>query len=283
MSAACRGGTDRTLGAPFVNNQIDPALYNPISIKMMNMLPLPDPALDPNGCGRVVRQISNDSTEQQYIGRLDYQLNANKRVFGRVFRTKYSHDPAFNKDKPNLIDMSERGLGIAASMTTFASGFDWVVNSSFVATTRVTLQQTSTERIEGDGAPTWTSLGVNTFQYTAGGGQDFLAGGTAGWSGSGFTGRFKVLTPSVAEDIDWIKGAHSLSFGGVWTRPHTDGDGTFQSNGNLGVHGSHHERELEHERRPEHGRLRARVAGDLPPGGQPDQQPVHQRRRVVCE
>ena len=29
MSAACRGGTARTLGAPFVNNQVDPALFNP--------------------------------------------------------------------------------------------------------------------------------------------------------------------------------------------------------------------------------------------------------------
>src|SRR4029079_18538249 len=65
----------------------------------------------------------------------------------------------------------------------------------------------------------------------------FVAGGTAAWSGSGFTGRFYVLTPSIAQDFDWIKGAHSFSFGGVWTRPHTDGDGTFQSNGNFGFTG----------------------------------------------
>ena len=86
-------------------------------------------------------------------------------------------------------------------MTTFASGYDWVVSPTLVATTRVTLQRTSTERIQGDGAPTWTSLGVNTFQYTTGGGQDFLAGGTAGWSGSGFTGRFYVNTPSVVAGL----------------------------------------------------------------------------------
>src|SRR6187401_162459 len=45
MSAACRGGTARTLGAPFVNNQIDPSQFHPISVKMMGMLPLPDPSL----------------------------------------------------------------------------------------------------------------------------------------------------------------------------------------------------------------------------------------------
>jgi hypothetical protein len=44
-------------------------------------------------------------------------------------------------------------------------------------------------------------------------------------------GTFYVLTPSVSQDFDWIKGAHSVSFGGAWTRPHSNGDGTFQSNG----------------------------------------------------
>ena len=69
MSAACRGGTARTLGAPFANNQIDPALYHPISLKIMRMLPMPDAALDPDGCGRYVLAIPNDCDEQQYIGR----------------------------------------------------------------------------------------------------------------------------------------------------------------------------------------------------------------------
>jgi len=237
MSAACRGGAARTLGAPFVNNRVDPALYHPIALKMMAMLPRPDPALDPDGCGRYVLQIPNDSGEQQYIGRADYQLTMDQRLFGRVFYTKYRHEPGFDKSNPNLLMLSGAGLGIDARMTTFASGYDWVVSPSLVATTRVTLQRTATQRIQGDGAPTWTTLGVNTFQYTTGGGQDFLAGGTAGWSGSGFTGRFYVDTPSVSQDFDWIKGAHSVSFGGVWTRPHTEGDGTFASNGTFGFSG----------------------------------------------
>ncbi len=237
MSAACRGGTARTLGAPFVNNRIDPSLFHPISVKMMSMLPRPDPALDPDGCGRYVLQIPNDSNEQQYIGRADYQMTMDMRAFSRVFYTQYRHDPAFDKSAPNLLMLSGTGLGIDARMTTVASGFDWVVSPSFVATTRVTMQRTSTERIQGDGAPTWTSLGVNTFQYTTGGGQDFLAGGSAGWANSGFTGRFLVRTPSVSQDFDWIKGSHSVSFGGVWTRPNTIGDGTFASNGTFGFSG----------------------------------------------
>src|SRR4051812_8584139 len=219
MSAACRGGTSRTLGAPFVNNRIDPALYNPIALKMMSMLPLPDPALDPDGCGRYVLQIPNDSDEQQYIGRVDYQATQNQRFFGRVFYTKYLHAPSFDAANPNILLLSGNGLGADARMTTFASGYDWVVSPTLVATTRVTLQHTSTDRIQGDNAPTWTTLGVKTFQYTSGGGQDFFAGGTAGWSGSGFTRRVYGLTPSGAQDFGLVKGSHSPAFGGVWAAP----------------------------------------------------------------
>jgi hypothetical protein len=237
MSAACRGGTARTLGAPFVNNQIDPALYHPISLKIMSMLPLPDPALDPNGCGRYVLRVPNDFDEQQYIGRLDYQATEKHRFFARVFRTSYLHPALFDKNNPNLLMASGNGGGNDAKMTTTASGMDWVITPNLFASTRINLQKTSTLRIQGDGIPTWTSLGVNTFQYTTGNGQDFFAGGTAGWGGQQLTGAFYVTTPSFSQDFDWNKGAHSVSFGGVWTRPGTDGDGTFQSNGNFGFSG----------------------------------------------
>lgn len=237
MSPACRGGSARTLGFPFVNNQVDPALFHPISQRLMGMLPLPDPALDPDGCGRYVLQIPNDSDEQQYIGRVDYQMNDAQRVFGRVFYTKYLHAPLYDQGNPNLLLASGNGGGNDARMFTMASGFDWVVSPGLFAATRVTLQKTSTLRLQGAGAPTWTSLGVNASQYTTGNGQDFFAGGTAGWGAMQLTGAFYVLTPSIAQDFDWVKGSHNVSFGGVWTRPATDGDGTFAANGNFGFTG----------------------------------------------
>ena len=64
----------RTLGAPFVNNQIDPALFHPLSLQIASMLPAIDPALDPDGCGRYVYQNDTGSLDQQYVTRLDYQM-----------------------------------------------------------------------------------------------------------------------------------------------------------------------------------------------------------------
>jgi carboxypeptidase family protein len=236
MSAACRGGTARTLGAPFVNNQIDPALYHPISLKIMSMVPTADPALDPDGCGRYPFSLANDSTDQQYISRVDFQLSANKRVFARDFFAHNIHPAAWNKDTPNLLETTGNGRGTRAYQHTISSGLDYVVTQHLFASTRFSYQHTATFREHGELVPTWATLGVNTWTYTIGNvkGQDFLRGGL--WS-SAFTGVFYVDTPSLSQDFDWTKGAHNISFGGSWTRPHPNGDGTFQANGNMGFSG----------------------------------------------
>jgi hypothetical protein len=236
MSAACRGGTARTLGAPFVNNQIDPNLYHPISVAIMNMVPTADPALDPDGCGRYPFALPNDSLDQQYVGRVDYQLSQNKRIFVRDFYARNVHPPAWNAGEPNLLETTGVGRGTRAFQHTIASGLDYVISSRLFASTRFSYQHTATYREHGAAVPTWATMGVKTWAYTTGNvpGQDFLRGGL--WS-SAFTGVFYVDTPSLSQDFDWQKGAHSISFGGSWTRPHPNGDGTFQANGNMGFSG----------------------------------------------
>jgi hypothetical protein len=238
MSAACRGGTARTLGFPFVNNQVNPALFNPISLKILNFIPVADPALDPDGCGRYVLAIPNDNTEQQFIGRADYQIKANQRVFARYFFTNYSHEPYFDiNTRPNMLFATGNGLGIKSRMHTLAAGWDYVISPRMFSAMRLSLAKTTALRVQGNGLPTFTSLGLNVYSYTKGNGQDFYNGATGGWSGHAFPGSFYTTTPSVSEDIDWIKGAHTLSFGGAWTRPFFDGDGPFQANGNLSFSG----------------------------------------------
>jgi Carboxypeptidase regulatory-like domain len=232
MSAACRGGTARTLGAPFVGNMVDPNLYHPLSKTIMAMVPVADPALDPDGCGRYPFALANDSVDQQYVSRVDYQLSGNKRIFVRDFFAHNVHPAAWTKDRPNLLETTGVGRGTRAYQHTLSSGLDYVITQHLFASTRFSFQHTATFREHGAEVPTWSTLGVKTWAYTNGSvpGQDFLRGGL--WS-SAFTGVFYVDTPSLSQDFDWTRGSHSISFGGSWTRPHPNGDGTFQANGNL--------------------------------------------------
>ena len=91
-------------------------------------------------------------------------------------------------------------------------------------------------RQTGEGVPTLGTLGVNTWQYTQGKipGQDMLK---AGLYNSANTGVFYARTPQFSQDFDWVRGSHSLAFGGSWTRPGADGDGTFQANGQMTFNG----------------------------------------------
>jgi hypothetical protein len=232
MSAACRGGTAQQLGPPFVNNQIDPSLFSPFALTLLKFIPVADPAYDPDGCGRYPLAIPNDNVEQQAIGRGDFQATTNARFFARYFFTNYNHEPGFDSSSnPNLLYASGNGLGIKSRMHTVAGGWDQVITSHLFSAMRVSFANTTALRVQGNGLPTFTTLGLNVFQYTKSDGQNFYNGATGGWTGNAFPGTFHTTTPSLSEDIDWIKGSHALSFGGVWTRPFFDGDGPFQANG----------------------------------------------------
>jgi hypothetical protein len=245
MSAACRG-QNRTLGWPFVNNQVDPALYHPISLKIMSMVPVADPANDPDGCGRYLYARPDDQLDRQFVTRADYQLSTNKRVFVRDFVATNDHPALWDPSRPNLLDQGGDGRGLRGLQHTISSGFDWVLSPALVSTTRFSYQHTESHREHGECTPTWSILGVKTWTYTAqvdaNGNyvcgklrrQDFLNGGL--WDGAN-GGVFLVDTPSLSQDFDWVLGSHHLSFGGAWTRPHANGDGTFAANGSMSFNG----------------------------------------------
>src|SRR6185369_11682663 len=79
----------------------------------------------------------------------------------------------------------------------------------------------------------------SVFSYTHEPGQNFYnLGVTNGWATPAFPGKFISTTPQLSEDVDWVKAAHSLSFGGMWIRPFEDADGPFQANGNFAFNGT---------------------------------------------
>ena len=82
-SAACNGGTPLTLRAPFVNNQVSPALFSPAAVKLVSYLP----KADDQQCGQVTYEQPADRKEGQALGRVDYQLSANHSLFGRYMAT----------------------------------------------------------------------------------------------------------------------------------------------------------------------------------------------------
>jgi hypothetical protein len=233
MSAQCQGGVNRTLGAPFVGNKIDPARLDPIAMKIAGLLPTSN--TDP--CGRTRFTVPNDSDEIQTVVRSDYTLTASQRVFGRYYIANYDRQPSY--DGSNVLLSTGTGLGLDNRVQTFALGHDAVLGPNLTAATRFSFQNSRIFRVQGATLPTWTELGSNVYSYTHDPGQNFYnLGVTNGWATPAFPGKFTSTTPQLSEDVDWIKGEHAFSFGGMWIRPFEDADGPFQANGNFSFNGT---------------------------------------------
>lgn len=93
-SPACNGGRQITLGAPFVNNRIAPALLSPQALQIVNSGWVPR-STDP--CAALNYAVNFDNNDEQYLTRVDYQLTANHSVFGRYF-------DAFERRPPKLAE-----------------------------------------------------------------------------------------------------------------------------------------------------------------------------------
>ena len=233
MSAQCQGGVNRTLGAPFVGNKVNPALFNPIAMKIAALLP----TAGTDACGRTRFTVPNDSDEIQTIVRSDYQMSATQKIFGRYYIANYDRQPSY--EGTNVLLSTGTGLGLDNRVQTFAVGHDWVLGSNLTAATRFSYQRSRVLRVQGDALPTWTGLGSNVYSYTRTPGQNFYnLAVTNGWATPAFPGKFTSTTPQFSEDVDWLKGAHSLSFGGMWIRPFEDADGPFQANGSFSFNGT---------------------------------------------
>ncbi len=85
-------------------------------------------------------RAGHDSTDQQYVSRLDYQLDTNKRMFVRDFFAFFK-SPAFDLAN-NLIEASA-GNGTNARQHTIATGLDYVITQHLFSSTRFSYQHTA--------------------------------------------------------------------------------------------------------------------------------------------
>lgn len=224
-SAACNNGTALTLPAPFVGNRVSPTAFNPISMRIVGLLPT---ATDP--CGRTTYGVADNNDEQQIVGRLDWQATQSQRFFGRYYVANFDRAAGF--DGENLLLASGSGLGLDNRVQTLSVGDDYLLSQNLVSATRFAWARSRINRTQGEDLPNYTTLGSNVFSAATDPGLSFFnLAVTNGFPTAAFPGNFESTTYQLSQDFDWIKGAHQMSFGGSWIRPGLDVVGPFQANG----------------------------------------------------
>jgi carboxypeptidase family protein/TonB-dependent receptor-like protein len=208
-SAACNGGRQVTLRAPFVDNRVDPSQFSPAAMKLARWLPATS---DP--CGQITYQTGDDSNEGQAIGRIDFQWTPDHTVFGRYMNVFIKKTPPYKGEGDNVLKAipvgQVAGLDNMAHMLTL--GDTMVFGPSIVNAIRVAYNKTTLRRYN---APYFdpVDLGIKLYPYIRGqmpinvtGAFNFPAGAT----------KATYLNDSynLVDDLTLVRGRHQFGIGG---------------------------------------------------------------------
>ena len=206
-SASCSGKQiNLSSSAGFVNNRIDPALFNPVALGILKHIPV---STDP--CGKIQYGIPNNSQEQQNLTRVDYTLSPSQTLFARYLYARYNNPATY--DGNNALTLSRTGQN--NQVHSVVAGHNWILSPTIVNAAHVTWNKTLNDRpmpsffSPGDvGAKVYANI-PDFMGISVSSGFNIGTGGTN-------PGYFNSNGIQLADDLDWLLNKHHLSFGANW-------------------------------------------------------------------
>jgi hypothetical protein len=215
-SPACNGGRALTLRGGFENNRIDPARFSPAALNLAKRLPSTT-----HPCGEIAYTTTEDSTEGQALGRIDYQLTSNHSLFGRYMATSVKNPtPLTRSDSVLSLYNTSRAAGIPGLdklAQSLAVGDTYVFGSNMVNSLRFAFNRTAIDRLD---TPLFDpyALGSNVYSYDPGAMVMAVTGGFNIANPGG--GLFITNSSQLSDDVTLVRGNHELSVGAnvaYWT------------------------------------------------------------------
>ncbi|MBV9083976.1 MAG: TonB-dependent receptor, partial [Acidobacteriaceae bacterium] len=203
---------DPSTNQPFAGNQISPARFSPQVLTFLKYVPV---SSDP--CGKIIYSVPNNSTENQYLGRADWNQSIRNSVFGRYFYAGSDNPAVFNN---NALLTTRAGTSDTVQSVVLGDTYSLSPN----ATNAVHLTW-SRERINRGGAPNLPSisdLGLNVAPSPG----NFPQVGITGFFNTfcGTCSKASVYSGSkqIADDFSLIIGRHQLFIGGEYIHRNLD-------------------------------------------------------------
>jgi hypothetical protein len=243
-ATTCKEGTP--IGK-FVNNIFNPAavftkdpvtgkitiptsFYTPQALFMANAFLNNLEGLKPDQCGNVTYQVPTHQSDDQFLGKIDYQLSSKQSIFFRSLNTHINFPAALagctfdlqtelvsgDCISHNMLNSNTTGSNQLAH--SYALGHTYVINNNVVNSFRLAFNRTANTY----NSPELFSLcdaGVNIWcggtPGQVGPGSSVSGGFSFGYLGNGDFWNGQSF--SLNDDVSWIKGSHELAFGfGGW-------------------------------------------------------------------
>jgi hypothetical protein len=236
-SPACNAGRQVALGAPFVGNRIDPALFSPAAVKIANSDWLPI-ATDP--CGAVRYGVNFDNDNDQYVLRVDYHRTANHSIFGRYIDTLERRPPMLAQTHDIMTIQANYLPYRNRRAQTTAFGDTRVFGNNAVNTFRASFDKTSTRA--NDPPETFfdaASLGIpNVYTYVPGTVTFAVQPGGFQFSGNHtVAAKIDSKVYQVSDDFSRVRGRHQIAIGSNLVYSWFDGWDYAGSNGTFTING----------------------------------------------
>ena len=237
-SAACNGGVQKNLTAPFVGNHVEPKLFSKAALTITSRLPT---TTDP--CGLVQYGLPSETDDSQFVGKLDYQLSPKHSLFARFISTKQFTPPPFSLDAAEQNLLVTRIGGRDNLAQSFTVGENWVLNAGTLNAIRFAFNRTPIHRTSTDffSAP---EVGVNIFSYmphymllTVGVGGNNPTGFQLG-GGTESESTFDTKAWQVSDDVTLVRGSHQFAVGANVARWTSLSVANVRSPGQLSVDGA---------------------------------------------
>lgn len=219
----------KTLKAPFVGNMISPTLYNQSAVKLVtSYLPL---ATASNGV--LLFGPPNPTSENQFIGRVDWNKGEKQSLFVRYYLTHYFQQGFFNN---NLLNTTNPQLNDQEQSLTL--GHTYTISSSMVNAFHVAGTRSFVSRGQVSNLITPQTVGINVsipvpnYIYIA------VSGDFTESCGTCETYQVTTNSENVVDDVFWTRGKHHFGFGANFLHPHMNLQGTNNANGQFTFNGS---------------------------------------------
>ncbi len=220
---------NKTLKAPYVGNKISPSAYNSAALQLVTKY-MPQAT---NANGKYQYGPPNPNTENQFIGRVDWNKSEKQSLFGRYYLTHYFQSGFFNNNLLNTANPQLNDQVQSATMGHTYSISPNLVNAFHAAGTRSFVNRGQVSSLINPG-----TVGINVatpvpnYIYMAVSGDFTLSCGTCE--------TYQVTTNSenVVDDILLTRGKHHLAFGVNFIHNHMNLQGTNNANGQFSFDGS---------------------------------------------
>lgn len=219
FSAIPRQLVDPRTRQPVPNNRIPASQLDPVSLKILETIPVATAA---DGLLRYV--TISKQTDNQYVGRVDHQLGSRHRLSGRYFFDEL--------DNPAVIDRSNRLTAIPdrrwqSQSANFSHTF--TVSPTLLNNTTLSYNRASNIQI-GPDFPGNRAVGMNVPILSKG---DTLRVSVSGYFGFSYNALYRVPRNqyNLQHGWTWIRGRHEIDFGLDFLREQSILDQDFLSDG----------------------------------------------------